>query len=418
VLDDEEPKQSLTTTSTFEELPTSPQLKAAAVGGAEAYRPPEYIEYTDQGGKGKENQDAYFLHKIDDKNSVFGVMDGHGPDHGRIAAWAAANCAKKYLVEHFAELRTDPEATMIKCFEKCHQAVWDAIKSQPDVYEKEGLLVIDVDDDDWPLGYDAADGGTTASVAALVDGRTLIYASSGDSCSVLGVPDGKGSGPDGHVVTELIPEHSPTNLNDWVTNLQGTGVHCVFDHEEMFDNQPHNLLPIFTPTRDGQWEIAQSTYDKAKELNVGLKTERGDLAAVIMTPESGRFSQMMLGVTRSIGDFYHQTYGVTWKPEVVVKDLRAECIANGSDGAVLIVASDGIWDHWGFDTSMEMLIAPGAGPPSAPLTDKKRVLAFFEKTRVRGEETFGDGADNLTGVVAVFRKPPPPEDDVDDDLSF
>jgi hypothetical protein len=28
-----------------------------------------------------------------------------------------------------------------------------------------------------------------------------------------------------------------------------------------------------------------------------------------MTPEAGRFSQMMLGVTRSLGDFYHQQYG-------------------------------------------------------------------------------------------------------------
>ena len=35
-----------------------------------------------------------------------------------------------------------------------------------------------------------------------------------------------------------------------------------------------------------------------------------------MTPEEGKFSQMMLGVTRSLGDFYHQHYGVTWEPEV------------------------------------------------------------------------------------------------------
>ena len=37
-----------------------------------------------------ENQDAHFLAQIDDKNAVFGVLDGHGQDHGRIAAHAAA----------------------------------------------------------------------------------------------------------------------------------------------------------------------------------------------------------------------------------------------------------------------------------------------------------------------------------------
>ena len=373
------------------------------------FRPPEFIEYTDRGGSGKENQDAYFVHRFDEKNAVLGVFDGHGPDHGKVAAWAAARAVKNFLIEHFTALATDPEGTMTRCFEHAHKSVFQAISSQPGVRVHQGLLVIDVDEEDWPLGYDAADGGTTASVAALLDGRTLVYAAAGDSCSVLGVPSGKGGGPAAKKVTELVPEHSPTNMHDWVTYLQGTGVHCVFDHEAMFDNQPHNLLPIFTPTPDGGWEIAQSTMDKTKELGVGLKTARGDLAAVIMTPESGKFSQMMLGVTRSVGDFYHQTYGVTWRPEVVVKDLYAECMANDhSDGAVLIVASDGVWDHWTFDGCMEELLLPDAGPPGQPLTTAKRTRAFFEKTRDMGEEAFGEGADNLTGVVVILPRPPPP----------
>ena len=32
-------------------------------------------------------------------------------------------------------------------------------------------------------------------------------------------------------------------------------------------------------------------------------------------------------------------------------------------------------------------------------------MDFFEETRAKGEEAFGEGADNLTGVVAVFHHP-------------
>ena len=33
-----------------------------------------------------------------------------------------------------------------------------------------------------------------------------------------------------------------------------------------------------------------------------------------------------------------------------------------------------------------------------------QVMAFFEQTRLKGEEAFGDGADNLTGIVAILPK--------------
>ena len=38
------------------------------------------------------------------------------------------------------------------------------------------MLVMEVDEEDWELGYDAVDGGSTASVAAILDGKTLVYA--------------------------------------------------------------------------------------------------------------------------------------------------------------------------------------------------------------------------------------------------
>ena len=98
---------------------------------------------------------------------------------------------------------------------------------------------------------------------------------------------------------------------------------------------------------------------------------------------------------------------MTWQPEVVVKDLAAECAADGASAACLIIASDGVWDHWEFDESMAALCDLENNKPGRPLTTRARVMDFFEETRAKGEEAFGDGADNLTGIVAILPCPPP-----------
>lgn len=76
-------------------------------------------------------------------------MDGHGHDHGRIAAWAAANAMKQYLIDNFDMLRSTPDHTMTECFEVGHKAVYAAIEKVPGVYASDGILVQDVDEDDW-----------------------------------------------------------------------------------------------------------------------------------------------------------------------------------------------------------------------------------------------------------------------------
>ena len=121
---------------------------------------------------------------------------------------------------------------------------------------------------------------------------------------------------------------------------------------------------------------------------------------MVVTPESGPFSQMMLNMTRSLGDFYHQDYGVTWKPEVVrhrMSDLMGE-----SQHAVLCVASDGVWDMWTFERAMEEVV--DAMAVAEPDEQRKQVMTFFETSKRKGEETFGDSADNLTGIVVHFTR--------------
>ncbi|EOD13520.1 hypothetical protein EMIHUDRAFT_444364 [Emiliania huxleyi CCMP1516] len=255
------------------------------------------------------------------------------------------------------------------------------------------MLVMEVEEEDWPLGYDAVDGGSTASVAAIVDGRTLVYAAVGDSAGILAQP-GNGEAK----VEELVAEHAPVRLDEWVARLHSTGIEVVYDHPDMFEGEDQ-LLRVFDRDATGAWRLSEEALRRADEMGCGFKTERGDRSAVLMTPEEGRFSQMMLNVTRSLGDFYHGQYGVTWRPEVVTRDLAEELGPGGR--AVLCVASDGVWDLWTFEEAMADLL-DGSALPAAQPARRKLVMDFMENSRNKGYDAFGDSADNLTGIVVYI----------------
>ena len=62
------------------------------------------------------------------------------------------------------------------------------------------MLVMEVDEEDWDLGYDAVDGGSTASVAAILDGKTLVYAAVREARALTPTPT-------------LTPHPNPHNPN-------------------------------------------------------------------------------------------------------------------------------------------------------------------------------------------------------------
>ena len=51
------------------------------------------------------------------------------------------------------------------------------------------------------------------------------------------------------------------------------------------------------------------------------KNKRGDLPTILITPEERGFDPQSLAMTRSIGDLYMQSFGVTWEPEVITLTL-------------------------------------------------------------------------------------------------
>jgi hypothetical protein len=98
------------------------------------------------------------------------------------------------------------------------------------------------------------------------------------------------------------------------------------------------------------------------------KNVRSEWASLVCTP-SHAAHQDALAFTRSIGDFHLQTYGVSHAPEVRPPiDLAQACVGP----AVLIVATDGIWDNWKLEDCIGELLKPEVRhsrhslPPSLP----------------------------------------------------
>ena len=80
----------------------------------------------DEGVKGKENQDDYFLwDKGDGKTFVIAVLDGHGRELGKLASKAAKDSIYKDLTSDAVlnQLRTTPKETMTEVFRRANDAI-------------------------------------------------------------------------------------------------------------------------------------------------------------------------------------------------------------------------------------------------------------------------------------------------------
>jgi len=437
------------------------------------------------GGQGKENQDTFFTAQPLPEVAIFGVFDGHGKQNGQLAAQTAARVVEEYLCAHATQLLTRPEETLAASFAAAHAAIGRAMmergtgmlwapgpapatprsstrtsgghadEPRSDEYVRRGgfpLELID-DPDGGPRYWDAADGGTTATVAVVLRGQSLVLAAVGDSSAVMLGRRADGTSASGLVVVE---EHGATNPTEYTrlhaTLSPGQNVRFVYECPD------GESVDIFAVDPDGTATLDTAAVFEADRHNCAIKTARGDLCSVILVPErtvelpppdgkagkAGKAAKNLangskrpglngfggrrpagpvaacitcgeqgIAMTRSLGDFYAHAFGVTAEPEIVTLNLHTLAADNGWADAALLLASDGIWDLWEYDDVAEALL--GSGQPTADgiegaaagATGDPRLAsmlgAFCERTRAMGESYFGECADNLTGVLIGLR---------------
>lgn len=450
-------------------LPKSPRL--------EANKPPprlaaSHFAYTHPGGSKPlhaTNQDVHFHLEIDRYNQVFGVLDGHGRDNGALVANVAAQAIKGFLADRFDELRVDAEETLAGAFEVAHEACREAVLGAAKRYKAvRGVVVDEWLDNRGNTRLDVVDGGTTATVIVLLDGKTLIHAQVGDSSALVGGTLRRG----GTAFMESIAEHSPTNMGEYArVRASGSLARFAYDTPEL----PNGADPVRIYRKRGSSsssagaaaasaspaalrnsihsiEVDPLSRERAINLGVCSKNQRGDLPTVLLTPETdGKFPGLVLplkiAMTRAIGDFYLQTVGLTWRPEVRTWDLPSLLATGFSPGGSpplrgdgpgplremrLILASDGLWDLFEDHRQVFEGIAPPP-PLSAAATKTKPTTtsstppvqrldfdavmeeeadraacrdvakAFFERAIKRSVEMFDDTADNMTGIVVYLK---------------
>ena len=461
------------------------------------------------GGKGKENQDTYFVAHPSKDVALYAVFDGHGKQYGRLAAHAAAAASKAFLSAHHRWVLDCPRDALRYAFGVAHEAVRVAMRrSDPAMRSCDGsgdaFLVAwmatgdDGDDGEPTHKWDAADGGTTATIAAVLRGQTLVVAAVGDSAAVLMARDEGGSGGDdaggegggeggaGKPAHQLlVDEHSPTNVLEYERmRYLPSGPRLKF----VYDCPDFEEFDIFCDDADGHAMLDPKALALADEHSVMIKNSRDDRFTLLMIPEetvavpaaapgggpgggacgggpsgaSTVVEEQAITMTRSIGDFYAHAHGVVWEPEVRTLQLGGLAEKRWRQ-SLLLLASDGVWDLWGYDEVAQELVSPQViMPPPLPHTHPltrpplsphdractptpchppthhyrahpllacrrfglvpqnaqtsrmaERGAEFCEKTRAKGAYYFDEAADNLTGLlvhldaaVAAAQQPP------------
>eukprot|EP00743_Colponemidia_sp_Colp-15_P008549 GILK01009304.1.p1 GENE.GILK01009304.1~~GILK01009304.1.p1 ORF type:complete len:714 (+),score=84.84 GILK01009304.1:67-2208(+) len=127
------------------------------------------------------------------------------------------------------------------------------------------------------------------------------------------------------------------------------------------------------------------------------KSVRKEWATYVTSKASTQFSDS-LTMTRSLGDFYLQSLGLSSEPEVMTCRLHP-C------HRVLVLASDGLWDNWHYQDLFKMLLKPEYVVSQRVEDAVSRVMML---NRSFAKEHFGDNTDNTTVLIAYLQAPPSP----------
>jgi serine/threonine protein phosphatase PrpC len=215
--------------------------------------------------------------------------------------------------------------------------------------------------------------------------RTLITANVGDT-SVLLLPHprppeflSQDHGPDSPGEFERIERdfaHTPCRLRLVYTRY----------------GRPQEEWPsIFAP--DGTRRTLDMLVRAGLRDGLACDTARNDLSSYAATPhmeEARRRDKTCISVTRALGNFYAHEFGLTCEPSVGVHQYSA------AGDAIVVAASDGVWDAWAYDDLSAWLhSSERAGHSAQRLAD-----ALVEASVGRATSLFGpDGVDDTTAVV-------------------
>lgn len=178
--------------------------KSVKLAGSEFSTTTEGIGYACKKGLKPEapNQDSFFIMKVDDKYSFYGVFDGHGSKGHDVSNFVKDNLPKILFSQE--GLETDPKAVLMKTFAKMQYLIEKATQLKQ---------------------IDATRSGTTCSVVLHVHRENVLHiAHVGDSRVVLGKRDKKGKLKS----VDLTVDHKP-DMPEERKRIEAAGGVVLFD---------------------------------------------------------------------------------------------------------------------------------------------------------------------------------------------
>jgi serine/threonine protein phosphatase PrpC len=310
----------------------------------------------------KPNQDCVRVLKSDDlSHSAVILADGHGT-YGHIASEVAVKTVCDHflpvidnLYEYFrsfagATLDDEKEIQQIfdDIFSRAHSAVRNTFLLQNGAYnvkETDPHGVVRINSQPRAI---AVSGGTTLTVVLSIQmpdlTHKIICANVGDSEALMLKLDSS------QISTSLVgdveiltQDHSPNNIREY---------HRIKDLDS--DAYPRKLVAQFNKSSSYRKFIDVSMLEVFNSVThehnpippcAFQTTVRGDYS-IYACMDDPDCDQIMLAMTRAIGDFAAQQYGLTYLPSVSVRTVEP---ISSKQHFMIIVASDGLWDCVKYD---------------------------------------------------------------------
>ena len=392
---------------------------------------------TDIGGS-TVNQDRLVVITLPEQEvSVIAVADGHGYETGHFVAEITKNSLEKLIKNRIADLLKDPLAFLEFCCDFLHEEIR---KGLVEIMEKHGNKV-KVDEDGviskrkherqpWCV----VKGGTTFSIVILIKNK-LYIANLGDSTGLLCAKNPvlkpsnirhekdvatQSKNRDSESVDddvssthiEITSDHSVENVDEYIRirdfkcsddDPNKAELSFIYDRQ----NCPNKTMcePVFDISSSG----VPTRREDVNPFKYYYKNVRKEKASYV----TDKFGQNYLAVTRVLGDFKLQTFGVTNKPVIRTIDLTptfeentrvdtSQCNDEERKTVCVVLCSDGVWDNWIYDHVCKFVMDPSClnAIVTDPENGAKRVTkSFMDRNKMFADRNFGKSSDNATAIV-------------------
>ncbi|EFJ52887.1 hypothetical protein VOLCADRAFT_86320 [Volvox carteri f. nagariensis] len=373
------------------------------------------------------NQDSALLLDtfLSNRQQLLAVFDGHGPEGDRVSAFVKRNLPYTLLTqlaEDGEETRRRGAAAVDSSEESraakmaASASPWTFVTSpQPTACSGGGRpaggcgggplpramwrAVTSLDRQLEDSGIDVVNSGTTAALCH-VHGRRVTAAWVGDSRMLLGLPMRAGEAAGAHASVAAVALLSETAD----PAAGGSGAANNIGNEVGVSGAATTATRGRARGGDGSWRVAWSSSDHKPELPEEL--QRIQAAGGRVARSVGRqgpvgpyrvwFQDQAypgLAMSRALGDLPGREIGVTCQPSCA--SLRLP----DSGPAVLVVASDGVWELMSNEKVLEL-----AANASSAAEAASRVVQQSRRAWVK--EYGGSYVDDITALVMRIDMPP------------